>query len=152
MTPALVRGEAGYEDARRAAMWNARVPDRFPALVVQARTDDDVIEAVKRARRDGLQIGARSGGHSWAGNHVRDGGMLLDLSRLDSVVVDKAAMRAVVGPGKAGHELVAELQRDGLFFPVGHCRGVKLGGYLLQGGFGWNGRALGMACENVLAI
>ena len=30
-----------------------------------------------------MKIGVRSGGHSWAGNHVRDGGMLLDLSGLD---------------------------------------------------------------------
>ena len=45
------------------------------------------------ARVSGVcRIGVRSGGHSWAGNHVRDGGMLLDLSRLCEVEVDAAAM------------------------------------------------------------
>ena len=39
-----------------------------------------------------------------------------------------------------------------LFFPFGHCEGVGLGGFLLQGGFGWHSRAMGMGCENVLAI
>jgi FAD/FMN-containing dehydrogenase len=61
-------------------------------------------------------------------------------------------MRATAGPGKHGHALARELGRAGLFFPIGHCKGVSLGGYLLQGGFGWNGRALGPACAGVLAV
>jgi FAD/FMN-containing dehydrogenase len=99
-----------------------------------------------------MKIAVRSGGHSWAGNHVRDGGMLLDVSRLDDVRVDARAMRATVGPGRAGHELAAMLARERLFFPSGHCRGVGVGGYLLQGGFGWHSRALGPACMSVEAI
>lgn len=146
------RGAAGYEPARRATMWNARVPDRFPDVIVQARDVYDVVAAVKRARREGLRVGVRSGGHSWAGNHVRDGGMLLDVSRLDAVTVDAAAMRATTGPGRAGHQLAAMLSREGLFFPTGHCEGVCVGGYLLQGGFGWNSRALGPACASVEAV
>lgn len=146
------RGSSGYEAARRATMWNARVPDRFPDVIVQANDAADVVAAVRRARREKLRIGVRSGGHSWAGNHVRDGGMLLDVSRLREVTVDAAAMRATTGPGRAGHELLGLLGRHGLFFPAGHCRGVAVGGYLLQGGFGWNGRALGPACESVVGL
>ncbi|HVV87503.1 MAG TPA: FAD-binding oxidoreductase [Kofleriaceae bacterium] len=146
------RGEHGYEHARRAALWNARTPERYPDVIVQANTDDDVVDAVRIARRDNLRIAVRSGGHSWAGNHVRDGGMLLDVSRLDTVAIDRSSMRAVVGPGCAGSDLAARLAREKLFFPVGHCAGVCVGGYLLQGGFGWNGRALGPACMSVLSI
>ncbi|TXH20372.1 MAG: FAD-binding oxidoreductase, partial [Mycobacterium sp.] len=99
-----------------------------------------------------LAVGIRSGGHSWSANHLRDGGMLLDVSRLDTCRVDRDAMTAVVGPGKGGSALATELERQGLFFPSGHCRGVRLGGYLLQGGYGWNSRVLGPACESVLAL
>ena len=58
----------------------------------------------------------------------------------------------MVGPGCRGNDVDKLLAAQKLFFPVGHCRGVGLGGFLLQGGFGWHGRALGPACENVLAI
>jgi len=146
------RGEPGYEEARRATMWNARVPERYPDLVAQAESVDDVIAAVRQAGRNGWKVGVASGGHSWSGNHVRDGGMLLDVSRLRSATIDKEAMRARVGPGCPGHELAAQLARRRLFFPSGHCRGVAVGGYLLQGGFGWHGRTLGMACSHVLAL
>lgn len=148
----LRRGDAGYEDARRAAMWNAFVPDRFPDVIVQAATEQDAVRAVRLARDEGLRIGVRSGGHSWAGNHVRDGGMLLDVSRLDEVTVDPASSRATVGPGRAGTSLLEALAEQDLFFPGGHCVGVCVGGYLLQGGFGWNGRVHGPACQSVEAI
>jgi FAD/FMN-containing dehydrogenase len=146
------RGDDGYEEARRATVWNARIPDRFPDVVVQAETEGDVVAAVRFAGERSLPVGVRSGGHSWAANHLRDGGLLLDVSRLRSVQIDAASMTASVGPGMSGHELVARLEAEGLFFPAGHCAGVALGGYLLQGGFGWNGRALGPACESVVGI
>jgi FAD/FMN-containing dehydrogenase len=60
------RGDSGYEDARRATVWNVRLPDRYPAVIVQARSVDDVEAAVRYAAAHGLRVGARSGGHSWA--------------------------------------------------------------------------------------
>ncbi|CAN5749480.1 FAD-binding oxidoreductase [soil metagenome] len=142
----------GYETARRATVWNARVPDRYPELVVQAADAADVVDAIRYANANGLQVGVRSGGHSWAGNHVRDGGLLLDVSRLDACRVDRDRMVAVVGPGKGGSVLAAELAAAGLFFPTGHCKGVAIGGYLLQGGYGWNSRVLGPACESIVGL
>ena len=147
-----MRGDDGYEEARRATVWNARIPDRFPDVIVQVETVGDVVAAIRFAGRQSLPVGVRSGGHSWAANHLRDGGLLLDVSRLRSVHVDATLMSASVGPGMSGHELLARLETKGLFFPAGHCPGVALGGYLLQGGFGWNGRALGPACESVIGI
>ncbi|MEU1801596.1 FAD-binding protein [Streptomyces sp. NPDC019937] len=69
----LRRGEAGYEDARRATTWHAGTPDRFPEVLVRARDEDDVVAAVRLARDEGRQMAACSGGHSWSGSHLRDG-------------------------------------------------------------------------------
>jgi FAD/FMN-containing dehydrogenase len=148
----LMRGAPGYEDARRGSSFNANTPARFPDIIVQANSEADVILAVKRAKASGWKIGVKSGGHSWAANHLRDGGMLLDVSRLNAVDIDKPNLRASVGPGVKGHEADAAFKRQGLFFPAGHCRGVCLGGYLLQGGFGWNSRVYGPACESIVGI
>lgn len=152
MGRAFQRGEDGYEEARRATVWNARTPDRFPDLIVQAEDEADVTTAVRRAGAEGMRIGVRSGGHSWSGNHVRDGGLLLDVSRLDSLEVDAEVGTAVAGPGCHGDSVLAQLAEQDLFFPAGHCPGVALGGYLLQGGYGWNGRVHGPACMSVEAV
>jgi FAD/FMN-containing dehydrogenase len=146
------RGTDEYEVARRETVWNSILPDRFPAAIMQARDAKDVVAAVHHARAHGYQVGVRSGGHSWNASHLRDGGMLLDVSRLDHCVVDTDRMIAYVGPGKIASVFATELDSQGLFFPAGHCEGIRLGGYLLQGGYGWNSRVLGPACESVIGI
>lgn len=146
------RGEPGYAEARREATWNARDCGRYPDVIVQARSEADVVAAVRMARDAGQRIGVRSGGHSWNANHIRDGGMLLDVSRLADVEVDQAGMIARAGPGCGGVDLALALARRKLFFPAGHCKGVKIGGYLLQGGYGWHSRELGPACQSVVGI
>ena len=146
------RGSDGYEEARLGAVFNALVPDRFPDLIVLAESEADCVEAVRLANSRNVQISVRSGGHSWAANHVRDGGILLDLSGLDGVKIDSARMSAAAQPGCKGNVLDLALEEQDLFFPVGHCPGVAIGGYLLQGGFGWNGRVHGPACMSVEAV
>ncbi len=146
------RGEAGYEAARLDTVWNGLVPERFPDVIVQAQDADDVVSALRYARANGHRVGICSGGRSWVANHLRDGGLLLDVSRLDHCSVDPERMTADVGPGKIASVFAAELDAQNLFFPAGHCEGICLGGYLLQGGYGWNSRALGPACESVLGL
>ncbi|MEU8995387.1 FAD-binding oxidoreductase [Streptomyces caniferus] len=148
----LRRGDYRYENLRREACWHAGVPDRYPELIVLANNEDDVVGAVELARREGLQIAVRSGGHSWSASHLRDGTVLIDLSNLRHVTVDRDAMTGTAQPGIKGSELSSMLAGQDLFFPTGHCSGVSLGGYLLQGGFAWAGRAYGPACMSVTGI
>jgi FAD/FMN-containing dehydrogenase len=146
------RGADGYETARRGTVWNKLVPERFPEVIVQARDTGDVVAAIRYARAHGHQVSVCSGGHSWTASHLRDGGVLLDVSRLDHCSVDTDRMTAHVGPGKVASVFATELDSQGLFFPAGHCEGIRLGGYLLQGGYGWNSKVVGPACESVLAL
>lgn len=148
----LRQDDPGYEAARQAATWHAGTPRRFPAVIVEASSPDDVVAAVRLARDEGLQMAVRSGGHSWAGSHLRDGILLLDISRLTELSVDADAMSATAQPGVQGSELGAKLARQGLYFPVGHCQTVCIGGYLLQGGFPWRGRELGPSCMSVAGV
>jgi FAD/FMN-containing dehydrogenase len=148
----LRRGARRYEQARRAATWHAGPPDRFPEVIVQARDEDDVVAAVRLARAEDRQMAVRSGGHSWSGSHLRDGILLLDVSGLRTFSVDAGRMTATVQPGIRGSDLSAVLRERGLYFPVGHCAGVRVGGYLLQGGFGWRGRELGPSCMSVTGV
>ncbi len=146
------RGEAGFDSAVLGTSFNARDPGRRPDVVVQANDVADVVAAVKLAKAENLKIGVCSGGHSWAQNHIRDGGLMLDVSRLNAIEIDAANQRAVVGPGCQSGELNAAVARQGLFFPVAHALTVGIGGFLLQGGFGWNSRQRGLGCENVVGL
>ncbi|MEU4236924.1 FAD-binding oxidoreductase [Actinoplanes sp. NPDC026619] len=147
----LLRGSADYERARLSAVWNARKPDRHPEAILLAAADDDVVAGVRWAAERGWRVGIRSGGHSWIGTGVRDGSLLIDLSGLDEMTIDRAAGTATVRPAVRGVDFNAALADAGLVFPSGHCPSVGLGGFLLGGGYGWNSRALGPACMSVEA-
>ena len=146
------RSDEGYEAARRGTVWHQLVPERYPELIVQAVDADDIVAGIRYAKANGHRVSIVSGGHSFAVNHLRDGAVLLDVSRLDHATIDADNGVAVVGPGKGGSLLMADLEAQGLFFPGGHCRGVCLGGYLLQGGYGWNSRVFGPACQSVIGL
>ena len=145
------RGEPGYEQARLDAAWNARKPERYPDVIVRAASEADVVTAVGLARQRGFRVKARAGGHSWSASAVRSG-MLIDLSQLTEVSFDPQRRIASVQPGVKGRDLNALLAEHDLFFPSGHCPTVGLGGFLLQGGWGWNSRAIGPACLSVVAV
>lgn len=146
------RGEQDYEALRLDAVWNARKPDRHPDVIVVARDEDDVVAAVRHAAEHGLQIGIRSGGHSWVGNGVRNGGMLLDLSALQEIEIDPEQATAAVQPAAKGPAIYAAVSAHGLFFPTGHAPTVGVGGFIIGGGYGWNSRALGPACLSIQAV
>jgi len=148
----LERGDPGFDAAVLGTSFNARDPGHRPRVLVQANSVHDVQAAVRRARRDGLAISICSGGHSWAQNHLREGNLLLDLSRLNAIEIDADKALARVGPGCWCVDLDTRLRRHGLFFPVAHAPDVGLGGFLLQGGFGWNSRQVGLGCENVVGL
>ncbi|WP_062202081.1 FAD-binding oxidoreductase [Demequina salsinemoris] len=149
----FLRGEPGYEEARVGRVFNARKPDRCPAAVLEAADAEDVVAGVRLAIERGWRLSVRSGGHSWAAWSVRDEALLLDLGALRSLEYDDATGIVSAGPATMGAlELAPFLAERGRAFPGGHCATVGIGGYLLQGGQGWNGRAKGWACESVVAV
>lgn len=142
----------GYESARLAAVWNGLKPSRRPAGIVLAEGADDVVTAMLLAQERALQVSVRAGGHSTSAAGVREGALLIDVSRLKGLDVDVEARTAVVGPGITGRDIDAALDPLGLYFPHGHCSSVAMGGFLTGGGLGWNSRATGPACSMVRAV
>ena len=146
------RGEPAYEEALRAAVWQARKPQRFPDAIVRTSTSEHVLVTVREAIANRQRVSVRTGGHNFHGLAVPDGGVLIDASGLDTLSVDAASRTAVAGPGVTGLRLSDALDEHGLAFPAPHDHSVALGGFLLAGGFGLNAGAWGPACFSVEAI
>lgn len=145
----LEPGSVGYDEARRV---NNSMIDRRPAVVVRPLGAADVLDAVDAARRHGLAVGARCGGHNVAGNGSAGGdAILLDLSMLRGVSVDPVARRARVGGGVLWRELDRETQLFGLATPGGRVTTTGIGGFTLGGGYGWLSPVYGLACDNLVA-
>lgn len=133
-------------------LFNKIDPGRKPDTIVEPKSVQDIIETIRYAKLHGKKISVCSGGHSWSANHLRNNSILLKMSNFNTYEINAKAMTAKAGPAVGGSDLMIALYKHKLFFPAGHCKGVCIGGYLLQGGFGWHGRKLGMACESVIGL
>ena len=99
-----------------------------------------------------MKIGIRGGGHNWCAAALQEGGILLDLSRLNQVEIDPEARAATAEPVVTSRFLAKELAKHGLAFPVGHCPCVPLSGFILSGGLGWNAGEWGISCFSLLSV
>lgn len=144
----LNAGDAGYDEARN--VWNAMI-DRRPGLIVRCAGAADVIAAVNFARENHLLTAVRGGGHNIAGSAVCDGGLMIDLSTMKSVRVDRVARRVWVEPGATLADLDKETQAFGMAVPTGINSTTGVAGLTLGGGFGWTTRKLGLTIDNLLS-
>jgi len=144
----IVGGMAEYEAARR--IWNAAI-DRRPALIARCVDVHDIAAVVRFGERHDALIAVRAGGHHAAGFAMCEGGLVIDLTRLNGVAVDPVRKIASVGGGATFAEYDAATQQHGLASTGPIISMVGVAGYTLGGGLGWLHRRIGLASDNLVA-
>ncbi len=147
----VLRTDSDYPQWWSSMSWYIFLPRRYPDLIVCAKSEQDIVAALAYAIKKNVKISVRSGGHNPGKAVLRDGGMLLDLSKLRRVEIDSAAKTAWVEPGIHGEDLVKILSEKNFDFPAAHTGIVPIGGYVLGGGLGWNMPERDIACRSILA-
>jgi len=122
-----------------------------PAFIVRCTGTADVADAVTFARRHGLLVAVRGGGHSVAGHSSCDGGMVIDLTRMRGVDVDPSARIARAQGGALWGDLDRETQAFGLIVPGGVVSETGVAGLTLGGGEGWVRRKYGLTIDSLLS-
>jgi FAD/FMN-containing dehydrogenase len=145
----IVPGDDRYESARQ--VWNGSI-DRHPALITRCTGAADVMAAVKLARRAGLRVAVRGGGHSFPGLSVCDEGLVIDLSLMKGIRVDPHKRTARAQAGVLLGELDRETQAFGLAVPAGIVTHTGLAGLTLGGGIGWLMRKFGLTIDQLLSV
>ncbi|HEY5648054.1 MAG TPA: FAD-binding oxidoreductase, partial [Nitrospiria bacterium] len=144
----LLPGDEGYDEAR--AIWNGMF-DKKPAIITRCVGNSDVIKAVNFARENNLLTAVKGGGHNSAGNSVCDDGIMIDLSLMRRVTVDKKKKTARIDGGALLGDADHETQLHGLAVSAGVVSHTGVGGLTLGGGFGWISRKYGLTVDNLIS-
>jgi FAD binding domain/Berberine and berberine like len=142
----VLPGSPRYDEVRRPQI--PRFHDVRPQAVVLCRTPEDVAEAIAFARRSGIEVAVRSGGHDFAGRSSGPG-MVLDLSPMHSLEVSNGLV--TVGPGFRLGDLYEALAKYEVTIPGGCGATVGIGGQALGGGLGLLGRSRGLTSDQLVA-
>lgn len=146
----LVRPEdAGFDEHRR--VWNGSI-DRRPAVIARCTGADDIGAALLFARRTGLPVAVRGGGHSFPGLSVCDDGLVIDLAPMRAVTVDSEARTVHVQAGALLGDLDQATQPSGLAVPSGIVTHTGVAGLTLGGGIGWIMRKHGLSIDQLASV
>jgi FAD/FMN-containing dehydrogenase len=143
----LLPSESGY--AAAGHLYNS-VYTQQAAAIAQCESASDVQHCLSFARDSGLQVAARSGGHSYAA-YSSCPGLVIDVTNLDTVSVGSGGL-ATVGAGTVLIDVYSQLSAQGRLLPGGSCPTVGIAGLALGGGVGVFGRAYGLTCDQLQAV
>lgn len=147
----LLVSDVNYDRARRPMSFNS-LTDKYPAIIAQCKTADDVARSVEFARANSLEIAVKSGGCDIMGQSSCQGGMLIDLSFLQDVEVRAEDRIVRMGAGVKCGTLEYKLSDAGLVVPLSCNPMVGVSGLTLGGGMGWVSGKHGMTADNVVAM
>lgn len=134
--------------------WNLRCAPR-PLAVVYPLDSQEVSVLVEIAAKYGIPVQPRSGGHSFGSYSLggRDGALVIDLSEINSVVVDKESWRATIGGGAKLREVTEVLHKEGKrTLPLGTDPRIGIGGHATVGGMGPLSRMHGLVLDCLLEV
>ncbi|MGE6377415.1 FAD-binding oxidoreductase [Peribacillus muralis] len=146
----IFKGDPGYKKAIKN--WNPYV-DALPLVFVFAQNSFDVSNAIKWARENKVPLRVRSGRHALDKDlSVVNGGIVIDVSDMKKVRLNKLKEIATVQTGVNVGPLVKGLAREGFMAPFGDSPTVGIGGITMGGGFGVLSRSIGLISDNLLAL
>src|SRR5581483_11865819 len=144
----IVPDDAEYDKAR--AVFYGGI-DRRPAVIIRVKNAKEVSQVILLARKSGLELAVRSGGHSVAGHSASEGGIVLDLSDMKDLQIDANQKTAWAETGLTAGEYTTTTGSHGLATGFGDTGSVGIGGITLGGGIGYLVRKHGLTIDSLLA-
>jgi hypothetical protein len=122
---------------------------QMPGYVVLPKTKDDIVAIVNIARKYSLPYVVRGNGSSVFGIVFTDG-IVLDTTRMKSIVIDRDNWVAAVEPGVTSFDLQKEVQKYGLRVSVAEPAATVCGNIVCSGIFSTWSNAYGVAADNLI--
>ncbi len=138
------------EDYEQARTINTLNNPKFPKIIVFCQNKRDVLNALNWVKENNMPFRVRSGRHNYENFSLVDGGLVIDVSEMNTVSVDCKSMTAKIQAGADLGKVYNILWENGTTIPAGTESSVGLVGLTLGGGIGMLSRLYGLTCDNLL--
>jgi FAD/FMN-containing dehydrogenase len=139
--------DADYDAVR--SLYNGMI-DKRPRMIVRCVDVADIIAAVNYARDNDILTAIRGGGHNGPGLGSCDDGLVIDVSLLKGIRVDRASATVRVEPGCTSGDVDHATHPFGLAVPFGIVSTTGVAGLTLGGGTGYLTRRYGLTIDNLI--
>ncbi|KAL4938557.1 hypothetical protein BDV06DRAFT_215011 [Aspergillus oleicola] len=145
-----IPGTATFNNA--TSRWNLfRAPSYGAALSIGS--EEDLVETVQMATAANISFLATGGRHGYGGTlGAMHGGLALDLSALDELIIDAEAETLTVGPGIRFNDMFDAVYEAGFQVPTGTCGCVGMIGATLGAGIGRIQGTHGLMLDALLSV
>lgn len=144
----VLPNDSGY--AAFALPNNLRYSSTLPGGIALCKSAQDVSASILWACEHNVPLVARSGGHSYAGYSTTNG-LMIDMRQMNGVSFDEHTGIATLGGGARNANLTKHFQNTNIAITHGRCPSVGIAGLTLGGGIGFNMRAHGLTCDQLVA-
>ncbi|TKA64294.1 hypothetical protein B0A49_10745, partial [Cryomyces minteri] len=143
----------------RGSYWSSQEAEINPSCYVKAASTDDVSIAASilsnihgySEQANDCKLAIKGGGHTpWAGAANIEGGVMIDLSAMNTVSVSSDRAITSVGAGANWFSVYSYLDTLNLAVVGGRVATVGVGGLTLGGGISFYSGRFGLVCDNVV--
>ncbi|KAI1657067.1 FAD-binding domain-containing protein [Daldinia decipiens] len=124
---------------------------KTPTCIFQPESVEDLQTVIPKLADANVSFAVRSGGHSPSPGAANiDQGVLIDLSRFNSVDYDAENNVANIGAGQKWENVYKQLDQFNVTVVGGRVLDVGVGGLILGGGLSYLSDLHGLVCDNVV--
>ncbi|KAL7930192.1 hypothetical protein V8C35DRAFT_313779 [Trichoderma chlorosporum] len=126
------------------------IPKEKPTVVALPTTSEQVATIVTLCIEAKSDMVVRGGGHDMFGRFSAHNAIVIDLRKLNAVVVSEDKSTVRVGGGVTASRVLDELDKQGLQVPVGSCGTVGFTSWCLVGGLGPYSESYGLGADQIV--
>lgn len=147
----IFRGDSGY----KPHTWNRITNVPKPAAIIQPVNSEDIVLALKFARKYNIRVSVLSTGHHPDHRNIYDNSIHIDMSSMTFKSIDLIGKTLTLGSGNNFsqiHQYVASISNRTLMANSGADPGVGIYGWTSGGGHGELSRQFGLGVDTILSV
>ncbi|MEC2326147.1 FAD-binding oxidoreductase [Lederbergia lenta] len=140
------------KEYERARINNNLSISKFPSKIVFCQKTEDILNALRWAKENKVPFRLRSGRHSYENFSLITGGLVIDVSEMNKILINSKKMTAKIEAGANLGKVYNKLWKYGMTIPAGTESSVGIVGLTLGGGIGMLSRPFGLTSDNLIEI